>query len=53
MKEESKDLLIAILKSNLSPQFKEEILREMFLPKIGFKDFTTKESGSWLGDKKE
>ena len=34
MKEAEKELLIAILKSNLSPQFKEEILRAMFMPRV-------------------
>jgi len=33
MKNQSRELLIAILKSDLSSKFKEEILREMFLPK--------------------
>ena len=36
MTESEKELLIAILKSNLSPKFKEEILRELFLPTITY-----------------
>lgn len=40
MKDKERELLIAILKSNLSSDFKEQILREMFMPKVVFKDLS-------------